>query len=148
MLKKIGEWFQLQLTDSDTASSEHSVELATAVLFYEIMRADDKFEASERKAYHALIDSHFQLSSTQVTELLELTDNEAKQAVDFVQFTRVINAKCDAKQKRAILDSLWRIAFADGHIDADEEHLIRRVADLLYLSHNQFIQSKLQVVGQ
>jgi uncharacterized tellurite resistance protein B-like protein len=117
-------------------------------LFYEIMRADDKFEASERKAYHALIDSHFQLSSTQVTELLELTENEAKQAVDFVQFTRVINAKCDAKQKRAILDSLWRIAFADGHIDADEEHLIRRVADLLYLSHNQFIQSKLQVVGQ
>lgn len=148
MLKKIGEWFQLQLTDTENASSEHSIELATAVLFYEIMRADDKFEASERRVYKELIDSHFQLSTNEVTELLELTESKAKQAVDFVQFTRVINAKCDAKQKRAILDSLWRIAYADGHIDADEEHLIRRVADLLYLSHNQFIQSKLQVVEQ
>lgn len=93
-----------------------------------------------------MLNTHFQLSETEVAELLKLTEDEAKQAVDFVQFTRVINAKCDAKQKRKILDSLWRIAYADGHIDADEEHLIRRVADLLYLSHNQFIQSKLQVV--
>lgn len=148
MLKKIGKWFQLQLADTDNASSEHSIELATAVLFYEIMRADDKFEASEHQVYQDLLNSHFHLSTTEVTELLELTENEAKQAVDFVQFTRVINAQCDAKQKRLILDSLWRIAYADGHINADEEHLIRRVADLLYLSHNQFIQSKLQVVKQ
>lgn len=146
MLKKIGEWFQLQFEDNDNEASEHSIELATAVLFYEIMRADDKFEASERKVYKDLLNTHFQLSETEVSELLKLTEDEAKQAVDFVQFTRVINAKCDAKQKRKILDSLWRIAYADGHIDADEEHLIRRVADLLYLSHNQFIQSKLQVV--
>ncbi|MGY0640578.1 MAG: tellurite resistance TerB family protein, partial [Paraglaciecola chathamensis] len=49
--------------------------------------------------------------------------------------------------RRGIIDGLWKIAYADDVLDPEEEHMIRRVADLLYVSHSQFIQSKLAAAG-
>lgn len=143
MIKKITDWFTLQLSDSTESSTDHTVELCTAVLFYEIMRADDKFDDAEINVYRTLLNSHFHLTELQVDDLVELTQQTATLAADFVQFTRIINAKCDAKLRRSIIDSLWKIAYADGSVDAHEEHLIRRIADLLYIPHSQFIKSKL-----
>lgn len=143
MFKKLNDWFQSQLQPQPDETPEHKVELATAVLLYEIMRADDTFEESERNIYRQRLESHFDLSHEEISELMELTTSQAHQAADFQQFTRIVNDQCDASEKRAILDSLWLLAYADGHLDPHEEHLIRRIADLLYLSHSDFIKSKL-----
>ena len=142
MFKKVSDWFKQQLEQPEQ-QDDHTIELATAVLMYEIMRADDKFEQQERDVFAAMLNKHFSLSDLQVAELSELTTHTAHQAADFVQFTRIINNKYDMQQKRAVLDALWMVAFADGTLDAQEEHLIRRIADLLYIPHSQFIQSKL-----
>ena len=143
MLKKLSDWFQEQFDPKQEENHKHKVELATAVLFYEIMRADDTFEQAEREVYRQRLESHFTLSVQELDDLIELTTTQAHQAADFVQFTRVINNACDGSEKRAILDSLWLLAYADDRLDPHEEHLIRRIADLLYLPHSQFIQSKL-----
>lgn len=143
MLKKVSEWFKAQLKESSEESRPHTIELATAVLLYEIMRADDRFEEQERLVLQQRLEKHFTLGESELKSLLELTTQEVNQAADFVQFTRIINSHYDMPQKREILDSLWHLAYADGKLDAHEEHLIRRIADLLHLPHSQFIQSKL-----
>lgn len=143
MLKKLSVWFQEQFDPQQPQPEEHKVELATAVLLYEIMRADDTFEQAERDIYRQRLVSHFELPDPDIDELMELTTSHAHQAADFVQFTRIINSQCSGQEKRAILDSLWLLAYADNHLDPHEEHLIRRIADLLYIPHSQFIQSKL-----
>ena len=48
--------------------------------------------------------------------------------------------------KVQLITSLWKVAYADGDLDKYEEHLIRRVADLLYVPHDAFIRAKLSAL--
>lgn len=146
MFKTINQWFQDKLTQVDDGDDSHTVELATAVLLYEIMRADDTFLDSEHEEFANLLTTQFNLTEEEFSVLLDSSKQHAKTAVDFQQFTRVLNDKCDVDQKHQILDSLWRIAYADKHLDVHEIHLIRRISDLLHIPHSEFIKSKLNVI--
>ena len=50
-------------------------------------------------------------------------------------------------EKFVLIKTLWRVAAADGDIHRYEDHLIRRIADLLYVPHSDFIRAKLEVLG-
>lgn len=145
MLKKISEWFAIQLTIVPEEEVAHTVELATAVLLLEIMRADNQLQEQETEVFFTRLKTLFSLSDNELQTLHTLSTEQADQAADFVQFTRVINEQCSNQDKRKILDSLWHIAISDGVVDPHEEHLIRRIADLMHMPHSQFIQSKLSV---
>lgn len=144
MLSSIQDWFTGQFEKQDSAS-KHSIELATAVLLYEVMRADHKFEKQEQVSYIEQLKQHFSLSSTELEALTELTQTKSDNAADYHQFTSVINDLYNAEQKRAVLDSLWAIAYADHELSPEEDYTIRKIAELLYIPHSQFIQSKLSI---
>jgi uncharacterized tellurite resistance protein B-like protein len=144
MISSIQEWFKSHI-EVDSSDSEHTIELATAVLLYEVMRADNNFEQLEHESYRKQLEKHFTLTGSELEELCQLSQSHAEEAADYQQFTRVINDIYSLKEKRAVLDSLWSIAYADHQLSPDEEYTIRKIADLLYIPHNQFIQSKLSV---
>ncbi|GAC25920.1 MAG: TerB family tellurite resistance protein [Alteromonadaceae bacterium] len=148
MITKLVNWFEEKTRQNEESGQGGSQEVATAVLLYELMRADGDFSAEEQHAYEQILRSHFSLDDSQLNELLALTKEKASQATDFSQFTRVINATNSVAQKRGIIDGLWKIAYSDDVIDPEEEHMIRRVADLLYIPHSQFIKSKLAASGE
>lgn len=127
---------------------ELSVPMATAVLFYEIVRADDKLDVDEIEMFERLVLQEFAIPESEFESIFQQIENSSRKAVDFAQFTRVINEACSIDQKKRILTSLWHLSMADGHLDADEEHLIRRIADLLHLRHSEFIQTKLDASGE
>ncbi len=137
----------LELFKQTPASNQNplTVELATAALLSEIIRADRHADERELAAYKALLREQFSLSDEAIDALADEGRIKAEDAVDLVQFTQVINQRCDQTQKRAILNGLWEVAYADKEIAPIEEHIIRRIADLLHLPHSQFIQSKLKV---
>lgn len=141
MFKNFLTW--LTPEQQQNASPEHSLQLAAAVLLFEIMRADDELHEAELEHFKEVLLQHFVLSTDEINELLEQAKVESKSAVDFYQYTNAINQNCQQAQKVTILESLWRVAYADGKIDAHEEHLIRRMADLLHIPHSSFIKSKL-----
>ena len=91
--------------------------------------------------------NHLEADNTgaELETLCQLSQSQADNAADYQQFTRVINDIYGLKEKRAVLDSLWTVAYADHELSPDEEYTIRKIADLLYIPHNQFIQSKLSV---
>jgi uncharacterized tellurite resistance protein B-like protein len=144
MFSNIHQWFKEQLT-SPTQTVVHSIELATAVLLYEVMRADNKLAAVEQQIYKQQLEKHFDLSQAAREDLFELTQIHGEEATDYQQFTRVINDIYGADEKRAVLDSLWSVAYADHVLSPDEDYTIRKIAELLYIPHSQFIQSKLSV---
>ncbi|MFT2092633.1 TerB family tellurite resistance protein [Paraglaciecola sp. 2405UD69-4] len=143
MLSAINKWFTQQF-DVNDESEKPSIELATAVLLYEVMRADHEFTELEFKNYEEQLNKHFSLSATQLSTLCDLTKKEAEEATDYQQFTRVLNDVYGVDEKRKVLDSLWSIAYADHELNPNEEYTIRKIADLLYLPHSEFIQSKLE----
>jgi uncharacterized tellurite resistance protein B-like protein len=146
MLSKLISWFESQTAMDKDTQSQQKIDLATAVLLYEIMRADDKFCEQEESLYRQLLQAHFAMPPEDLDILIELTAQRAAEAVDFAQFTQVINRNCEPAEKRDILQLLWQIAYADQVLDPHEEYLIRCIADLLYLPHSQFIQTKLAVL--
>jgi uncharacterized tellurite resistance protein B-like protein len=47
-------------------------------------------------------------------------------------------------EKKNIIHTLWQIANSDQYIDQWEEHAIRKIADLLYIDHRDFIDAKIE----
>lgn len=145
MLSHFKNWLDQHFSQPETHEAIE-LELATAVLFYQIIRADDHCANVEEDQFkRSLQQRHQELTALKLDTLMERARKQAEEAVDFQQFTRVINEQCNREQ---ILGDLWELAYADQQLDPDEEHIIRKICDLLYLSHTQFIQSKLRVSEQ
>ena len=68
-------------------------------------------------------------------------------ATSLYDFTKVINDHCSPDQKLQLISAMWTVAYADGDLSKYEEHLIRQVADLTYVSHSDYIHCKLAANG-
>lgn len=144
MLASIKEFFSQAIEPGtrNEADSGKALQIATAALLLEMMRMDDRIAEEERAAIAETLRKQFGLDAQQVETLVELAREEAHQASDYYQFTSLINKACDAGQKIRIVENLWRVAMADGYLDAHELHLMRKIADLLYVGHADYVAAK------
>lgn len=146
MLNQIKLFFEQHLAlSAPESTSEDKLQLATIVLFLEMMHMDDKIELKEQAVILSLIQRNFSLTAEQATALIELAEQQRKQAIDYFQFTSLINKECSQEQKIRLIESLWKIAFVDGVLDMNEEYLVRKIADLLHVPHTAFIMAKNRV---
>ena len=83
------------------------------------------------------------LDEQEVSALIVEAQACADEATSLHEFTRLINEQLTDAQKYHVIELLWQFGFADGAIDKYEEHLVRKVADLLYVRHSEFIRAKL-----
>ena len=146
MLDSIKKFFQESMSTPETASDEHRLQLATAALMIEMMNQDDAVHEAEELAIKAAIQGKFFLTEEETQKLFELAHAEAKNANDYYQFTRLINENFTQQQKFTVIKYLWEIAYADEHLDRYEEHMVRRIAELIYVSHSDFIKAKHMVL--
>ena len=122
---------------------EHGYHVATAALLVEVMRADYEVRAEERDAVlHALGAAFDDLSAGETRDLLARAEVRADDATSLYEFTQHINRQLDHEQKAHVVELLWRVAYADGDLDKYEEHLVRRIADLIHVPHSVFIRMK------
>ena len=122
---------------------EDALQLATAVLLVEVMRADPELGEAERVAAVEALRHKFPLPPDALERLLELAHENARGANDFYRFTSTINDGFTHGQKVHMVELMWTVAFADGHLDAHEHHLISKVAGLLHVTHGEYIAAKL-----
>jgi len=127
----------------DPAAREHRMQLAAAALLIETARADFTQDSDEEQAMRRLLRSALGLSAEEVEELVRRADAEVDEATSLYEFTRVINDECSVEQKRQLIEAMWTVAWEDGDLDKYEEHLIRRVAELTYVPHEDYIRAKL-----
>ncbi|MEJ2213300.1 MAG: TerB family tellurite resistance protein, partial [Gammaproteobacteria bacterium] len=100
----------------------------------------------EFDAITKLLNKHFTLTHDETAELIELAEEEARDLTSYHQFTTLINQHYGQSDRIKILELLWQVANADGEIEKYEEHLIRKISDLLYVSHSDFIAAKHRVL--
>ncbi|MGB0495029.1 MAG: TerB family tellurite resistance protein [Kangiellaceae bacterium] len=144
MLKTIKLFFE-KLTDDTNHSDidhQHAIQLAVSVLLVEMMRIDGNVSELEKDTLKKSLDQKFELTDVEKNELMALANQELNQSIDYYQFTSVINQHFNKAQKVNMIEELWRVAFADGKLDAHEEHYIRKVNALIHVSHNDFMSAK------
>lgn len=146
MLSTITSFFDnfIKPVASDTnTSTTNKLHLACAALLLELCVADHAQDEKETQTLLKILRTHFLLDDKQLNELWLLAQQEKNSATSLFQFTSLINTKYDQAAKTQLLKHMWEVAYADGRLDRYEEHMIRQVADLLYLSHSDFIRTKL-----
>jgi len=145
MLTKLNN-FLSSLSVSTTADTrpELTLQLATAVLLIEVMQSDAESTDVEQATILRILKDRFQLSDVQVTQLSELGLRTVKAANDFHQFTSLINHELERTDKVRIIEYMWQVAYADRQISAHENHLMRRLADLLHISHGDYVAAKMR----
>jgi uncharacterized tellurite resistance protein B-like protein len=148
MLRTLKELFDTLLAPSAATaggvSTEHRLHLATAVLLVEVMRADAECSAAERQSVLGVLQRRFTLTEDEVARLYELAEHSAKHATDFHAFTSALNERLHHEEKVQVVEAMWAVAYADGHLTAHENHVLWRVADLLHVPHGAYINAKLR----
>jgi len=150
MLQTIKDYFLSRMggaarTDQDVPVA--SLELAAAVLMVEISLADSTQQTEELDEIRKILLTEFKLSATDTEKLLETAETQADHAVSLYEFTRFLNQALTGEERVRIIELLWRVAFADTILDKYEEYYVRKVADLLYVSHLDFIKAKHKAGG-
>ena len=124
------------------ADDEHRLRLATAVLLVEVMRADTSFHPGEREAVHAALVEKFGLSADEAVQLVELATAEAREATDLFAFTSRLDSAFSMAQKVRMVELMWSVAYADGHLADHERHVLWRVADLLHVPQGAYVLAR------
>lgn len=127
---------------------QHTLELATAVLLIEVVRADGHIADAEQEAVLKALRSRFHLSKDELVALVELAREKSDHTHDLFSFTERLNQSLNESERIRIFELLWKTAYADGHADAHEAHLLRRLGDLLHLRHAEVIGAKLRAEGE
>ena len=116
--------------------------IAGAALLVEMSRADHEVTAVERGVIESALGHVFELDPAASARLYREAERHADDATSLYEFTRLINDHFELAEKENLVELLWFVAFADGALDKYEEHLVRRVADLVHVSHGAFIRAK------
>ena len=142
MKKILLKFLAVSVTETSPQDLEHALRVATAVLLVEIARADFVVEATEQQRLRQLLAQQFELSADEIDALLDEAEADADRLVSIQHTTRLLNEHYDHAMKCRVVDMMWQLVYADGEKSHYEEHLIRQVAELLYLSQGEFIQAR------
>jgi uncharacterized tellurite resistance protein B-like protein len=118
-------------------------ELAIVALLLEISRADHDIDPLERVKILAVTAEILGLTQAAAEDLLARAESRVELSISLDEFTDVVNGSVSLADKRRCLMAMWKVAYADGRIDRFEEYYLRKLSDLLHLSHSDFIQAKL-----
>ncbi len=129
------------------AQEAPSEALAVALLLVELARADFVVPPVERRRIRELLAARFSLDGEALDRLMIEAEQRSSEATSLYDYVKVLNAQLDAGGKRELMMLLWQVAYADGRLDKYEEHLLRKLADLLYVSSSDYVQAKLAVSG-
>tara|TARA_B100001013_G_scaffold292072_1_gene192072 strand:+ start:163 stop:627 length:465 start_codon:yes stop_codon:yes gene_type:complete len=148
MLKKIKEHISnLGNEPSEKADQEQKepdlINNACAALLIETALADKVFNEEELASMKQTLNKVYKVDEKDIEELINESKRKVSESTSLYEYTRLINDLCDYEDKIRLISNLWSIAFADQHLDKYEEYLIRKISDLLHVSHKDFIQQKL-----
>ena len=149
MLRHIRKFLDSQvelIKDTKDETRERGYQFATAALLIEMTRADFEVQPEELDAVAEAIRSAFSLNEKDTRELVALAEKEMDHATSVHEFTVTLTAELGAEQRRHVIELLWRVAYADGRLDKYEDQFVRKIADLLYVRHSEFMKAKHRVL--
>lgn len=145
MFNKLARFIERHLQPAGGVSpvfSDHQKQLAVAALLVEVATADHQVSEVELHNLGVILERKFSLSLDELAELISLAKNETNHATSLHQFTQLINQYCTTEEKFKLMKAMWEMAYTDGNLDKYEDYIIRKVADLIYVPHTEFIRAK------
>lgn len=122
------------LAPSPARLPEPDARLALAALMVRVARSDGTYADAERLHIDRVLTALHHLSPFQAAGLRTQAEQLEVEAPDTVRFTRALKVVTEPEDRAALLQALWAVALSDGERDAEEDRLLRLVANLLGLT--------------
>lgn len=142
MIAALRALFEAPVRESEEAL-QHRLHMVSAALLIETARADFTEDGDEQATMEELLGSSLNIPADEVHTLMAQATDKVDSATSLYEFTRLINDHYPIEEKQQLIYNMWIVAWADGDVDKYEEHLIRQVAELIYVPHQDYIRSKL-----
>ncbi len=110
-------------------------------LLMEVARLASPQAALKRAAVPAAVNEAFSGDGTESASCVV----NAPHYTSYYEPVALLNRKLTPPQKVQFVEHLWRIAYADGDVDMYEDQLVRKLSELLYVAHADFILAKHRV---
>ena len=150
-MKSISDFFKDIVSNKKTNIKPNSLEsfkdemvLSICVLLIEVSKSDDDYDDSEKEKIIDLLKKQFSLNDDQIDILMMMADKKNDEIVSLHELTASLNKEYTYSEKKNVIKMLWDIAYSDGRIDKYEDYTIRKISDLLYIKHSDFIKAKLR----
>ena len=121
-----------------------SLDKACSALLIEVAYADKIFDESEIASLKESLKETYNLDNKIIDELISDAKKTVDDSTSLYEYTRVVNDEFTYSDKLELLSRIWKLAFADGNLDKYEDYLIRKISDLIHISHSDFIKIKLE----
>jgi uncharacterized tellurite resistance protein B-like protein len=146
VLDAIKQFFNDQQSSKQPDIHPQSEEqLAVAVLLVHMGNIDGEFDDTERQTVRQTLQKRFALSDSDVETLMEKAIKRDEHAVDLFSFTNYLKTSLDEDKRIEIIEMLWKVVFADSAVDAHEDNMVWRVAELLGISPRDRIRMRQKV---
>lgn len=147
-MKWLARLFESDSPAQNTEESDDDLHRAAAALLMEVARTDGDVDKRERRLLVKAVRERWHLEAEEMDEIVAELDQRVENATDLFEFTIPLRQRWDPETRVRLIYDMWAIAAVDGDADSHEEHLIRRVSELLYVSHGDFIRAKLAALGE
>ena len=147
MINKIKDLITRFNTKEETTedSSSNLLDNACAALLVEIAFADKDFDETEKTSLKQSLIETYSVDESDIEEIIKDAEETVSESTSLYGYTRVVNDEFEYEDKLSLLKNLWKVAYADGNLDKYEEHLIRKISDLIHISHTDYINIKLEI---
>lgn len=132
------------VTEGSATISERRLQLASAVLMVSVVRADLESLQDEHHALQRAVGRALDLHEEAAALVVRVAEEALAQGISFGALLQQIESECSLDQKRQLVESLWRIAFADAELAGHEEYLVRKVANKIGLSTADLVETKVR----
>jgi uncharacterized tellurite resistance protein B-like protein len=149
MFSKLAHMLESTLSqDQETGHRDIALRTATAALLMEVARADFERTQPEMDTIERLLQERFDLNEEEARDLMDAAKTESDESASLYRFTHAVHEHLNAAEKRRVIEMLWRVALADDTLDAHEDSLMHKIADLIYVPHGELMAMKNRVVEE
>jgi len=145
LIKKVTSYLISILKVEEPDVPDHRIAIAS--LLCAVGYADHNTSKAERLVIKNDLIKLLDVEESEVVTLMGIAEQEMLDSNSIFDFTSLL-ATLQPEERIEEIEMMWRVAYADNHLDEIEEAVIRRVAGLLYVSHSDFIRTKLKVLEE
>ena len=145
LLKELMYKNRTSISDTNTNEMRKTMNLISGALMVEVMAADHDFNSEEELKLKEILLNRFEIPENEIKKISEQMKKRADDATSLYEYTSLINENFNREEKLDLIRNLWAIAFADKILDRYEDSVIRRDCELTYVSHSNFIKTKLEM---
>ena len=127
--------------DSEAINSDDLASLVASLLG-EVIRADYAIEDVDLTEARKFLTNFFKISDEKAARMLQEGLSIRNRPTSYHPIMKKINKFLNYKEKLQLVEGFWRVACADSRIDSYEDHIIRKFANLMFISHPDFIAKR------